>query len=45
MNPSAPLPRVPARTVIASIVALWLTYFVLATLRGWLVGLELLDAL
>lgn len=45
MDPSAPLPRVPARTVIASIVALWLTYFVLATLRGWLVGLELLDAL
>ncbi len=37
--------RVPVRTVLASIVALWLTYFVLATLRGWLVGLELLDAL
>ncbi len=39
------MPRVPLRTVLASIVALWLTYFVLATLRGWLVGLELLDAL
>lgn len=45
MDPSAALPRVPVRTVLASIVAVWLTYFVLATLRGWLVGLELLDAL
>lgn len=37
--------RVPARIVIASIAGLWLTYLLLATLRGWLVGLELLDAL
>jgi len=41
-----PLPqRVPARLVLASIGGMWLTYLVLATLRGWLVGLELLDAL
>ena len=31
--------RVPARIVLASIAALWLCYFGLATLRGWLVGL------
>lgn len=37
--------RVPARIVLASIAAMWLTYFVLVTLRSWLVGLELLDAL
>lgn len=37
--------RVPARMVLASIAGLWLCYFVLATLRGWLVGLELHDAL
>ncbi|WP_374418891.1 sensor histidine kinase [Novosphingobium arvoryzae] len=49
--PSAPAaapaqpPRVPARIVLASIAALWVTYFALATLRGWLVGLELHDAL
>ena len=40
-----PQPRVPARVVAASVVGLWLAYFVLATLRGWLVGLELYDAL
>lgn len=40
-----PAPRVPARVVLASIAALWVTYFALATLRGWLVGLELHDAL
>lgn len=46
MDHSAPLPaRVPARIVLTSIAGLWLTYFVLATVRGWLVGLELLDAL
>lgn len=45
MDQSAAPPRVSPRVVIASIVALWLTYFLLATLRGWLVGLELLDAL
>jgi len=37
--------RVPARTVLASIIAVWLCYFVLATARGWLVGLELHAAL
>jgi len=40
-----PAPRVPARAVLATIAALWVTYFALATLRGWLVGLELHDAL
>jgi two-component system, LytTR family, sensor kinase len=37
--------RVPARSVFASIVAVWLCYFVLATARGWLFGLGLHDAL
>ncbi len=37
--------RLSARTVLASIVAVWLCYFVLATARGWLVGLELHGAL
>lgn len=46
MELSAALPaRVPARIVLASIAAVWLAYFVIATLRGWLVGLELHDAL
>ncbi|MFM5886645.1 MAG: sensor histidine kinase [Novosphingobium sp.] len=45
MDSSTALPRVPFRTVIASIAALWLAYFVIATLRGWLVGLEFYDAL
>ena len=38
-------PRVPARTVLLSIAGLWLCYFVLATLRGWVVGFELEGAL
>jgi signal transduction histidine kinase len=37
--------RVPARIVLASVVAVWAAYFAIATLRGWLVGLELYDAL
>jgi two-component system, LytTR family, sensor kinase len=37
----APAARVPARIVLASIVGVWLCYLVLATLRGWIVGLEL----
>ncbi|PKB13989.1 histidine kinase [Novosphingobium kunmingense] len=45
MEDSTALPRVPARVVIASAVGLWLAYFAIATLRGWLVGLELYDAL
>lgn len=46
MEPFNTLPqRVPARVVLGSIAAMWLTYLALATLRGWLVGLELLDAL
>ena len=40
-----PTARVPARIVLASIAGVWLTYFLLASLRGWLVGLELLDVL
>ncbi len=40
-----PVARVPARAVLASILAVWLCYFVLATARGWLVGLELHQAL
>ena len=35
------LPRVPARTVLLSIAGLWLTYFVLATARGLVVGLDM----
>lgn len=42
---SAQPARVPVRIVLASIAAVWLAYFVIATLRGWLVGLELYDAL
>ena len=41
----APVSRVPARTVLLSIAGLWLCYFVLATLRGWIVGFELEGAL
>ena len=37
----APAARVPARIVLASIAGVWLCYLVLATLRGWIVGLEL----
>lgn len=36
----APVVRVPLRTVFASILGLWLTYFVLVSLRGALVGLD-----
>ncbi len=42
---AAPPARLPARIVLGSIAGLWLTYLALASLRGWLVGLELLDAL
>ena len=38
-------PRVPIKLVLASIAGVWLAYFALATLRGWLVGLEMFDAL
>ncbi len=40
-----PAARVPARNVFASIAAVWLCYLTLATLRGWIVGLELHGAL
>ena len=46
MDRTAPsTPRVPLRLVLASIAGVWLAYFALTTLRGWLVGLELFDAL
>ena len=32
---------VPFRTVTASIAGLWMAYFVLITVRGWLIGLDL----
>ncbi|MFM8864869.1 MAG: hypothetical protein ACKOFG_08105, partial [Limnohabitans sp.] len=35
----------PFKLVLATIAGVWLAYFALATLRGWLVGLELFDAL
>ena len=37
--------RLPLRLVLISIAGLWLTYFVLVTMRGMIVGLELHDAL
>ena len=43
MNQAPPDPgtaRVPLRTVLFSIIGLWLTYFVLVSLRGLLVGLD-----
>lgn len=43
--PASLATRVPARTVFASIIAVWLCYFVLATARGWLFGLALHDAI
>ncbi|WP_296675339.1 sensor histidine kinase [Novosphingobium sp.] len=45
MEDEATPSRVPARVVIVSVAGLWLAYFLIATLRGWLVGLELYDAL
>lgn len=37
--------RLPLRLVLISIVGLWLTYFVLVSLRGLIVGLDLQEAL
>ena len=37
--------RVPFKVVLASVAGLWLAYFAIVTLRGWLVGLEFIDAL
>jgi hypothetical protein len=46
MHSSATLPaRVSFRLVLASIVGVWVTYFVIATLRGWVIDLEMSDAL
>lgn len=44
-GPRNTAPRVPFSLVLASIVGVWLAYFALVTLRGWLVGLEMLDDL
>ena len=41
MELAANVPRVPARVVVASIAGLWLCYFLLATLRGWVLDFEL----
>jgi signal transduction histidine kinase len=38
-------PRVPFKVVLASVAGLWLAYFAIVTLRGWLVGLDFTDAL
>ncbi len=41
VNPSDPARvRLPFRTVIVSMIVLWSTYFVLGTLRSWLMGHE-----
>lgn len=40
-----PTERVSLRTVLASMVGLWLCYFLLTTLRGYIVGLEMQDEL
>jgi two-component system, LytTR family, sensor kinase len=46
MRSSDTLPaRVPIRLVLASIVGVWVTYFVIATLRGWVIDLEMSHAL
>jgi hypothetical protein len=39
-DPRGPALRVPARIVLASIAGLWLCYFVLASMRGAIVGLD-----
>ena len=43
-SPIAPA-RLPIRVVLASMVGLWLCYFLLTTLRGSIVGLEMQDEL
>jgi two-component system, LytTR family, sensor kinase len=46
MRSSGTLPaRVSIRLVLASIVGVWVTYFVIATLRGWVIDLEMSEAL
>ncbi|MEP2236347.1 MAG: histidine kinase [Alteripontixanthobacter sp.] len=40
LSPQAPA-RLPLRVVVASMVVMWGTYFLLATIRGAIVGLEL----
>jgi two-component sensor histidine kinase len=37
--------RVSFRLVLASILGVWVTYFVIATLRGWVIDLEMTEAL
>lgn len=46
MEQTEPQPaRVPARLVLASIVGVWLTYFIIVSLRGSLLGLEMVNEL
>lgn len=45
IRPAGETARLPVRLVLASVAGVWIAYFVLATLRSWVVGLELLDAL
>ncbi|MXO86868.1 sensor histidine kinase [Altererythrobacter aurantiacus] len=35
-----PTERVPLKIVLASIIGLWVSYFIIFTLRGWVVGLD-----
>ncbi len=44
LNPSR-ADRVPAKTILLSILGLWVAYFLLITVRGAVVGLELQDEL
>ena len=44
-NETDPQVRIPMRHLAASIVGVWLCYFLLTTLRGAVVGLEMQDAL
>ncbi|MDG6079443.1 sensor histidine kinase [Erythrobacter litoralis] len=45
MSPEAEDARVPLRTVLLSMAGLWTAYFLLVTVRGSIVGLELQDEL
>ncbi|MFS0849050.1 sensor histidine kinase [Novosphingobium panipatense] len=41
MSHAASFPRVPARTVLLSLAALWACYFIVASLRGLVMGFDL----
>jgi signal transduction histidine kinase len=42
---ATPIPRVPLRLVLISIAGVWVTYFVVLSLRGLVVGLDLSSAI